>query len=76
MTHEEITLSLDLEENSYSLSNRDKVYEIPQAIDVTVVTAQSELTGRGRGVSAFFLMVRLLAAESRWSVILPSGKSI
>jgi len=54
MTHEEISLSLDLEENSYTLSNRDKVYEIPQAIDVTVVTAQSELTGRGQGSIRFF----------------------
>ena len=54
IAHEEITLSLDLEENSYTLSNRDKVYEIPQAVDVTVVTAQSELTGRGQGSIRFF----------------------
>ncbi len=54
IAHQDIALTLDLEHNSYTLSNRDKIYEIPQAIDVTVVTAQSELTGQGQGSIRFF----------------------
>ncbi|MGZ8185593.1 MAG: GspH/FimT family pseudopilin [Methylobacter sp.] len=54
VSHEETTLTLDLEENSYSVSNRDKAYTIPQTIDVTLITAQDELTGNGRGSIRFF----------------------
>jgi general secretion pathway protein H len=54
ISHQETTLNLDLAENSYTVSGRDKVYSIPKAIDVTVVTAQSELTGEGLGSIRFF----------------------
>ncbi|TAL52774.1 MAG: type II secretion system protein GspH [Methylovulum sp.] len=54
MDHQEITLSFDLEENSYTLSNRDKIYTIPDEISLTVVTAQSELTGQGQGNIRFY----------------------
>jgi general secretion pathway protein H len=54
IAHEEITLSFNLEDNSYTLSHRDKVYDIPKAIAVTIVTAQSELTGQGQGSIRFF----------------------
>ena len=47
MSHQEATVTLDLSDNSYIVSGRDKVYPIPKAIAVTVVTAQNELTGRG-----------------------------
>lgn len=54
MMHRETTFSIDLAENSYTVSGRDKKYTIPEAIDVTVVTAQSELTGEGQGNIRFF----------------------
>jgi general secretion pathway protein H len=54
MTHRETTVALDLESNSYTVSGRDKLYQIPKGIDVTVVTAQSELTGEGSANIRFF----------------------
>ncbi|MDP2901653.1 MAG: GspH/FimT family protein [Methylovulum sp.] len=54
MAHEETTVDFDLENNSYTVSNRDKVYTIPDAISLTVVTAQSELTGQGQGNIRFY----------------------
>jgi len=54
MDHQEIALSFDLEENSYTLSNRDKIYTVPDEISLTVVTAQSELTGQGQGNIRFY----------------------
>jgi general secretion pathway protein H len=54
MTHGETTLALDLDDNSYTVSGRDTVYPIPQPINVTLVTAQSELTGEGSGSIRFF----------------------
>ena len=54
LSHQQTTVTLDLTENSYTVSGRDKVYIIPKAIDVTVVTAQSELTGKGLGNIRFF----------------------
>jgi general secretion pathway protein H len=44
ISHQETTVSLDLAENTYTVSGRGKIYAIPQAIDITVVTAQSEIT--------------------------------
>jgi general secretion pathway protein H len=43
ISHQETTVTIDLAENTYTVSNRDKVYPIPEDIDVTLVTAQSEL---------------------------------
>jgi general secretion pathway protein H len=54
ISHQEKTVTLDLAENTYTVSDRDKVYSIPKAIDVTVVTAQSELNGEGVGNIRFF----------------------
>jgi len=54
MDHEETTVAFDLEENSYTVSNRDKIYTIPDDISLTVVTAQSELTGQGQGNIRFY----------------------
>lgn len=53
MTHQETTLALDLDGNNYTVSGRDKVYQIPEAIDVTVVTAQTELTDGGANIRFF-----------------------
>ncbi len=54
MTHQETTVALDLSDNSYTVSGRDKVYQIPDTIDVTVVTAQTELSGEGTASIRFF----------------------
>ncbi|MEC4748782.1 GspH/FimT family protein [Methylomicrobium sp. Wu6] len=54
MTHQEMTVSFDLAKNTYKVSGRDEEYSIPETIAVTVVTAQSELTGEGQGNIRFF----------------------
>jgi len=53
ISHQETTVTLDLIENTYTVSGRDKVYPIPKAIDVTVVTAQSELTEGSASIRFF-----------------------
>ena len=54
ITHQEAILSIDLAENSYTVSDRAKHYPIPKSISLTVVTAQSELSGDGIGNIRFF----------------------
>lgn len=54
MTHQEMTVTFDLEQNTYQISGRDEVFSIPESIEVTVVTAQSELSGGGQGNIRFF----------------------
>lgn len=54
MTHQEMTVSFDLANNIYKVSGRDEQYKIPDSIAVTLVTAQSELTGEGQGNVRFF----------------------
>ena len=54
MTHQEETVTLDLAENSYTVSGRTNSYLIPKTIALTVVSAQSELTGAGKANMRFF----------------------
>jgi general secretion pathway protein H len=54
MTHQEMTVSFDLADNTYQVKGRNEEYRIPESIAVTVVTAQSELTGEGQGNIRFF----------------------
>ena len=54
MTHQEETVMLNLAENSYTVSGRTKDYFIPKTIALTVVSAQSELTGEGVAAMRFF----------------------
>ena len=54
MTHRDAALTINLEDNSYTVSGRDKAYHIPETIAVTVLTAQSELSGKGQGSIRFF----------------------
>ena len=54
MNHEETTLSFDLEANTYTVSHRDDVYDVPESINMTVVTAESEMTGQEQGNIRFF----------------------
>lgn len=46
--------SLDLDNSRYRVENRDKAYPIPDDIEITLVTAQSELEGEGQGNIRFF----------------------
>lgn len=52
--HEQTTVEVNLNENSYTVSGRDKVFSIPEGIELTVVTAQEELTGEGLAGIRFF----------------------
>jgi general secretion pathway protein H len=54
MTHQETRVALNLNDNSYTVTGRDKLYHIPESIDITVVTAQTELTGKGTAGIRFF----------------------
>ena len=54
MRRQETTLALDLNDNSYTVSGKDRLYQIPKTIDVTVVTAQTELSGQGAANIRFF----------------------
>jgi len=53
ISRQEMTVALDLAENTYTVSGRDKMYSIPKAIDITLVTAQDEVT-EGQGSIRFF----------------------
>jgi general secretion pathway protein H len=53
-THQEATVAVNLNDNSYTVSGRDKLYQMPKTIDVTVVTAQTELTKEGMASIRFF----------------------
>lgn len=54
ISHDETTLTFDLTENTYTVSSRDKVYDIAETIDVTVVTGQDEISGDGLASIRFF----------------------
>ncbi|MGZ5013398.1 MAG: GspH/FimT family protein [Methylobacter sp.] len=75
MTHQETTVALDLASNSYTVSGRDKLYQIPEGVDVTVVTAQTELTGKGAANIRFFPdgsstggRVTLERGQTKWKI--------
>jgi general secretion pathway protein H len=57
------------------VNNRDKVYTIPETIKVTIVTAQSQMTGQNQGSIRFFGdgsstggRVSLKRGESTWQI--------
>jgi general secretion pathway protein H len=54
ISHQQATITINLSENSYTVSDRTKEYAIPKAIALTVVTAQSELSGDGLANIRFF----------------------
>lgn len=43
IAQQEVAVAVDLAENSYSVSNREENYSLPQDIDLTLVIAQDEL---------------------------------
>jgi general secretion pathway protein H len=51
----DISFDMSLKENTYTVSSREKIYKIPKTIDVTLVTAQNELSSQdGIGSIRFF----------------------
>lgn len=54
LTHKDTEVSFDLTDNSYSVSGRNKTFNIPESLEVTLFTAQSELSGEGQGNIRFF----------------------
>ncbi len=43
ISHQEVAVAINLAENSYKVSNRDKNYHLPNDIELTLVIAQDEL---------------------------------
>lgn len=75
MTHKEIAVTFNLNDNSYTVNHRDKVYTIPETIKVTVTTTKSQLTGQNQGSIRFFAdgsstggRVSLKQGESVWQI--------
>ncbi len=54
ITHQDTLVSIDLEENTYQATGRDKTYRLDPDIDITLSVAQSELSGSGAGSVRFF----------------------
>ncbi len=54
VSHQDTLVSINLEENNYQVTGRDKVYQLDQDIDVTLSVAQSELSDSGTGSVRFF----------------------
>jgi general secretion pathway protein H len=54
MTHQDRAVTFDLAENTYTVSGRERMFEIPQSIDLTLITAKKELDGEGQGSIRFF----------------------
>lgn len=74
-SHRESTVTFDLEDNSYIVDKREKVYEIPKTIKVTLVTTQSQLVGQKQGSIRFFAdgsstggRVSLKRGENTWQI--------
>jgi general secretion pathway protein H len=75
MTHKENTVTFNLNENSYTVAGRAKVYAIPETIKVTIVTAKSQMTSKNQGSIRFFGdgsstggRVSLKRSESVWQI--------
>lgn len=54
ITHKDAAFIINLENNEYRVSGREKKFRIAKDIDITLVTAQSELMGEGEGRIRFF----------------------
>ena len=54
ITHREITVDFDLTGNSYTVSGQDRMYTIPETIALTIVTAESEMTGQDQASIRFY----------------------
>ncbi len=54
ISHQEMSVLIDLETNTYKVSRRDKIYHIPNSIGITVVTAKSQTKGQTLAGVRFF----------------------
>ena len=54
ITHKEVAVAINLAENSYMVSNRDKTYHFSDEIDLTLVIAQDEFTEEETGHIRFY----------------------
>ncbi len=53
MTRQPVSVAINLDDNSYRVSNRSKIYEFPTEIDVSLTVAEEELS-EGEGGIRFF----------------------
>jgi len=54
ISHDEIIIAINLAENTYKISNRDKVYHFSDEVEVTLVIAQDEFKGEEIGQLRFY----------------------
>jgi general secretion pathway protein H len=54
MTRNEISVAINLDENSYRISNRDRVFGFASQVDVSVVVAEEEFNDGGEASIRFF----------------------
>lgn len=54
ISHDEIIVAINLAENSYKISNREKTYHFSDEIDVTLVIAQDEFKNDEVGQLRFY----------------------
>ncbi len=54
LLHQETVFTLNLENNEYQVSGRDKKFQIPEKIQITLDTAQSEIIDEGMGRIRFY----------------------
>jgi len=54
ISHDEITVAINLAENTYQLSSREKIFHFSDEIEVTLVIAQDEFKGEEIGMLRFY----------------------
>lgn len=54
ISHKEVVVAINLAENSYQVSNRDKVYHFSDEIELTLVIAQDEFKDDETGQIRFY----------------------
>ncbi|MCK4841549.1 MAG: GspH/FimT family pseudopilin [Methylococcales bacterium] len=54
ISHKEVTVAINLAENNYQISNRDKVFSFSDEIDLTLVIAQDEFKDDEIGQLRFY----------------------
>jgi len=54
ISHQQVAVAINLAENNYQLSNREKVYHFSDEIDVTLVIAQDEFKDEETGQLSFY----------------------
>jgi len=54
ISHDEIIIAINLAENSYKISNREKVYHFSDEVEVTLLIAQEEFKDEDTGQLRFY----------------------